>query len=391
MTQRSEAVRMAVQSKVFEDDDRFKTVEGYWVVETEGDGSVCGVVSGTLHATREDAEKEMAGLNSAARVAVETLDNHLRPSEATPEMDVASPLIRSKAGSLMLAASRSPEHVREIAGQMLGRPVSVTVVASHRAFPEECHADGVMFPDGRVVVDSPFKWVREIQYLAAPTYQSIGMSHVVLPDGQELDDGWQEIGYDEISATDFADLQRRVEALEMAIARGEELPTTDALLARFQHVMDRSRWMIDMDSGKVVEARWDAEDPPKNVAPHIVVSLPDGYNGHTLNFVGVPVECDGNHVKLKCAERGREYMIRWISDADLQSAIDSQVANAKAWEYRDEKEGVSFQSLDRLPAEKREQWTSERPLDAVPASLVGLGVEASDQAAEMASKPRMRP
>ncbi|NIF40137.1 hypothetical protein F3J14_04315 [Burkholderia sp. Tr-862] len=127
------------------------------------------------------------------------------------------------------------------------------------------------------------------------------------------------------------------------------------------------------------------------MATYIVISLPDGYNGHTANFVGEPVERDGNHVKLKCAERGREYMIRWIADADLQAAIDSQLANAKAWEYRDENEGVSFQSLDRLPAEKREQWTSERPLDAVPASLVGLGVEASDQATEMAAKPRMRP
>lgn len=315
-----------------------------------------------------------------------------RTGEPTPEQDDASPHIRSgKAAALMLAASRSPENVREIAGQMLGRPVSVTVVASHTVFPVECHADGVMFPDGRVVVDSPFRWVRENQFLSAPTYQSIAMSHVVLPDGQELDWMGQEIGYEDITATDFADLQRRVEALEMAIARGEELPTTDALLARFQHVMDRSRWMIDMDSGKVIEARWDVEDPPKNVAPYIVVSLPDGYNGHTLNFVGVPVERDGNLVKLKCAERGRENMIRWIVDADLRSAIESQVANAKAWEYRDEKEGVSFQSLDRLPVEKREQWTSERPLDAVPASLVGLDVSAPGRAEERAAKPRMRP
>ncbi|MGU4703164.1 hypothetical protein K6L09_41595 [Burkholderia cepacia] len=144
-------------------------------------------------------------------------------------------------------------------------------------------------------------------------------------------------------------------------------------------------------AGQMLGRPVDAEDPPKSVAPHIVVSLPDGCNGHTANFVSEPVERDGDLVKLKCAERGKEYMIRWIASADLQSAIAAQVANAKAWEYRDEKEGVAVQSLDRFPPEKREQWTSERPLDAVPASLVGLGVEASDQAAAMASKPRMRP
>ncbi|TES96155.1 hypothetical protein [Burkholderia cepacia] len=116
-----------------------------------------------------------------------------------------------------------------------------------------------------------------------------------------------------------------------------------------------------------------------NVAPYIVVSLPDGYNGHTLNFVGEPVERDGNIVKLRCAARGREHLMRWIDEADLQAAIVAQIASAKAWEYRDEQEGVEFLSLDRLPPEKRDQWTSERPLEAVPASLIGLDAGALDQ------------
>jgi hypothetical protein len=115
------------------------------------------------------------------------------------------------------------------------------------------------------------------------------------------------------------------------------------------------------------------------MATNIVVSLPDGYNGHTVNCIGEPVERDGNLVKLKCAERGREYMIRWIDEADLQAAITSQIASAKAWEYRDEQEGAEFLSLDRLPVEKRAEWTTERPLDSVPASLVGLDAGAADQ------------
>jgi hypothetical protein len=398
------APTMAVHRDYFVDDYGQKSHEGFVVFDIDEEGLICGMATGRKHRTRADAEEEMTDLMASIAQATSVLaeqttvrnlpalaGSNAGESEQLRHSQAMQQITRSgKAGALLLAASRSPENVREIAGQMLGRPVSVTVVASHRVFPVECHADGVMFPDGRVVIDSPFTWVRENQFLSAPTYQSIAMSHVVLPDGQELDWMGQEIGYEDISAADYADLQRRVDALEMAIARGEELPTTDALLARFQHVMDRSRWMIDMDSGKVIEARWDAESPAKSVAPYIVVSLPDGYNGDTLNFVGEPVERDGNQVKLKCAERGREYMIRWIVDADLQEAIDSQVANAKAWEYRDEKEGVSFQSLDRLPAEKRKKWSSERPLEAVPDSLVGLDIGASDQAEERAAKPRMR-
>ncbi|KND62297.1 hypothetical protein BVER_01758c [Candidatus Burkholderia verschuerenii] len=181
MKERSDAVRMAVQANVFVDDDGRKSVEGYWVVETEDDGSVCGIASGTLHDTREGAEEEMAKL------------------------------------------------------------------------------------------------------------------------------------------------------------KGE------------------------------------------NMATNIVVNLPDGYNGHTANFIGEPVQRDGHLVKLRCAGRGREHLIRWIDESDLQAAIAAQIASAKAWEYRDEREGVEFLSLDRLPAEKRGQWTSERPLASVPASLVGLDADVADQ------------
>ncbi|CAJ4334978.1 Uncharacterised protein [Burkholderia pseudomallei] len=61
-----ETVRMAVKENIFVDDDGRKSVQGYWVVDTEDDGSVCGVASGTVHATREGAEKEIANLNRSA-------------------------------------------------------------------------------------------------------------------------------------------------------------------------------------------------------------------------------------------------------------------------------------------------------------------------------------
>jgi len=104
----------------------------------------------------------------------------------------------------------------------------------------------------------------------------------------------------------------------------------------------------------------------------LIVALPDGYNGHTADFLVEPIARDGALVKLKAAERGREHLIRWIVEADLQAAIASQIAAAKAWEYRDEKEGVQFLSLDRLPNDKRAQWTSERPLASVPDTLKNI-------------------
>lgn len=41
------------------------------------------------------------------------------------------------------------------------------------------------------------------------------------------------------------------------------------------------------------------------------IVLPDGYNGHTAKFFAEPIARDGNLVKLRCAEPGREYQFRW--------------------------------------------------------------------------------
>lgn len=117
----------------------------------------------------------------------------------------------------------------------------------------------------------------------------------------------------------------------------------------------------------------------------LIVALPDGYNGHTADFLVEPIERDGALVKLKAAERGREHLIRWIVEADLHAAIASQIAAAKAWEYRDEKEGVQFLSLDRLPNDKRAQWTSERPLASVPDTLKNIDSAPETRRASSAS------
>ncbi|HEP6430584.1 TPA: hypothetical protein VDB83_004907 [Burkholderia cenocepacia] len=62
--------------------------------------------------------------------------------------------------------------------------------------------------------------------------------------------------------------------------------------------------------------------PAESNAP--IVTLPDGYNGHTMRFGADPIEINGETVKLRCAEPGKEYMIAWRSADALRDAIESQ-------------------------------------------------------------------
>lgn len=48
-----------------------------------------------------------------------------------------------------------------------------------------------------------------------------------------------------------------------------------------------------------------------------VISLPDGYNGDTALFYVEPLEEDTTSVKLRCAEPGKEYLIRWASKKEV--------------------------------------------------------------------------
>lgn len=47
------------------------------------------------------------------------------------------------------------------------------------------------------------------------------------------------------------------------------------------------------------------------------ITLPDGYNGHTVELYAEPIRRDGDHVLLRCAEPGREFLIRWAHVGDL--------------------------------------------------------------------------
>jgi len=39
-----------------------------------------------------------------------------------------------------------------------------------------------------------------------------------------------------------------------------------------------------------------------------IITLPDGYNGHTMRFYAKPIAIEGNLIRLQCAEVGKEWM-----------------------------------------------------------------------------------
>ncbi|HDY6079983.1 TPA: hypothetical protein ACHJ3C_004556 [Pseudomonas aeruginosa] len=48
-----------------------------------------------------------------------------------------------------------------------------------------------------------------------------------------------------------------------------------------------------------------------------VVFLPNGYSGEILPFYAEPVERDGALLKLKCAVPGKEYLVRWAREEEV--------------------------------------------------------------------------
>jgi hypothetical protein len=49
------------------------------------------------------------------------------------------------------------------------------------------------------------------------------------------------------------------------------------------------------------------------------IYLPDGYNGDMMRFYKTPIEEKGNTVKLRCAEKGKEYLTRWVYKSEIES------------------------------------------------------------------------
>ena len=51
------------------------------------------------------------------------------------------------------------------------------------------------------------------------------------------------------------------------------------------------------------------------------ITLPNGYNGDTVKCYAEPIQKDKDLLKLRCAEEGKEYMIRWVHKDDYNKAM----------------------------------------------------------------------
>ena len=45
-----------------------------------------------------------------------------------------------------------------------------------------------------------------------------------------------------------------------------------------------------------------------SVVERKIITLPDGYNGHTMRFYAKPIAIEVNLIRLQCAEVGKEWM-----------------------------------------------------------------------------------
>ena len=136
-------------------------------------------------------------------------------------------------------------------------PVVVTVFATDACYPTECKTSGVLLADGRVLIDYPFVWTSGGDNAADPGAQ-IDMSHLVLADGTEIQEGWREVSVKDLSAAELESVlackseatRVAVEALAKAVAILEQLqaePGKAADIIRqgyFGHALVRGRRVL---------------------------------------------------------------------------------------------------------------------------------------------------
>ncbi|MGF6440214.1 hypothetical protein [Paraburkholderia youngii] len=133
----------------------------------------------------------------------------------------------------------------------------VTVFATDACFPRECKASGVLLADGRVLIDYPFLWTDGGDNAADPGAQ-IDMSHLVLADGTEMQEGWREVSAKDLTPDELESVlackaratREALKALGKAIAILEQLqaePEKAADIIRqgyFGHALVRGRSVL---------------------------------------------------------------------------------------------------------------------------------------------------
>jgi hypothetical protein len=122
--------------------------------------------------------------------------------------------------------------------------------------------------------------------------------------------------FGETRASDF-DFEH---SLEVKLIPGAAEDGADDRWMLSEQALKSSTWLDLLFANKKEDAR--------------VVTLPDGFNGHTRRFYADPIETDGETVKLRCAEPGEEYLIAWRSAAEVRAAIEQQRLDAKKTSFK---------------------------------------------------------
>ena len=55
----------------------------------------------------------------------------------------------------------------------------------------------------------------------------------------------------------------------------------------------------------------------------MIVHFPDGYQGDVVALHAKPIRVDGNMALLRCADKGREHLIRWVDVSDLEDKVSA--------------------------------------------------------------------
>ena len=55
----------------------------------------------------------------------------------------------------------------------------------------------------------------------------------------------------------------------------------------------------------------------------MIVHFPDGYHGDVVALHAKPIRVDGNLALLRCADKGREHLIRWVHVNDLEAKVSA--------------------------------------------------------------------
>lgn len=100
-------------------------------------------------------------------------------------------------------------------------------------------------------------------------------------------------------------------ATKVVFPDGKEVKFIDSISSAraIRRALEHRGWETEHFNNEAVPVRAD------------IITVADGYNGDLIDLYVKPIAHDGDMLKLRCAEPGKEYMVRWIRCADWESAV----------------------------------------------------------------------